>query len=609
MSTLEIDAAGLGAFNIPQLFARDLKPLHPSLNDDLLDLFGHAERVLSNQFDFLQGSDSSDMKFVGPPDSSAPAALHSFDYALDLALAYHISREEKYSRHLHYLVADWIAHNPPGQGPGWFVPLLALRIRNWILAADLVREDWSSDPEFLDVFGQSLTLQSAYLLNHAACPCSSPDALEVCRALLLASRSFNKGGTHSIQAAWIRILLECLQDQVLPDGGSVASQPGPQFHLTSALMDIVILQSGLIDTELAFVRNKLKETILFLEGTLLPDGSLPAFGIPESSTEGLADLFALAAVYFEAPSWKRLAGKFGILPYLLMGEAGKERFDKLPDEAWKPGDSFFPLSGFYRLTGAQGSGLVINGATPKSPINHDDFLSYELMIEGQRAIVDSGAYGPTERPENDTFRQARAHNVLLVDGQGSQNSGLKSTDAKKRRPRADVKGLQIENSGFRFLGIQHERAWFCLEGRAWVILDRLEGAGTHRVTNLVHLYPTFKAEISLDGVVARSRYLAFTIFYLGSPRSNIHITCGPDTCFPGWYAPDLGVKYASTVVRMESEGVLLPWVGGYLIVSGQDPKFSAAEIDPVAGTVRIELAEIGYSLSLDGRADEKTADI
>lgn len=599
-STLEIDAAGLGPFEIPQLFARGLKPFHPSMNDDLLDLFGHADRVLANRFDFLQGLNlpAEEFDWEGSLDTIARAQLHAFDYALDLASAYFISRQEKYSRHLHFLVAAWIAANPPGLGTGWLMTPLARRIRNWILAADLVREEWSGDPEFLDILGRSIALQSSYLCGHSLGAESLQEALEVCRALLFPSKCFNKGAGQQLQAAALQLLVRCLEEQVLSDGGAADSQPIAQFRLISALAEIVALHSDLPVQDMIFIRSKLRESLRFLEGILLPDGSLPLFGVSEDSAAGLADFFALSAALLDAPELKCLAGKFGIFPQMLLGEAGKERFEKLPSEAWKPDDSYFPISGFYRLMGAPGSGLVINAVARRAPGEHQDFLSYELLLEGQRAIVDSGACAPTESLANDYFRQARAHNVLLVDNRGAQESTFSPAVRTRRGACNGIKGLMIENSGFGFLGLQHQRAWFYLEGRAWVILDRLEGAGNYHITNLVHLYPTFQASAWENRVVAQSRALGFTIWCLSSSGRRFQITRGSDADFPGWYAPDPGVKYPSAVVRLESDHVSLPWMGGFIIVAGQDAEVRDVAIDSDEGSAFFELCGGRYSLSI-----------
>ena len=49
---LRMDVGGLDARRPVNLLARDLVQAPPSLNDDLLDLFGRSEKILSNDFTF-----------------------------------------------------------------------------------------------------------------------------------------------------------------------------------------------------------------------------------------------------------------------------------------------------------------------------------------------------------------------------------------------------------------------------------------------------------------------------------------------------------------------------------------------------------------------------
>jgi hypothetical protein len=132
-----MDAGGLDICRPVNLLARDLVQLPRSLNDDLLDWFGRSEKILSNHFTFLNRWRELPEDIDWEPNETEEwrADLHAFDYGLDLALYFRISREERYARHLRYLIAHWVGANLPGQGSGWRLAPLARRVRNWILAA------------------------------------------------------------------------------------------------------------------------------------------------------------------------------------------------------------------------------------------------------------------------------------------------------------------------------------------------------------------------------------------------------------------------------------------------------------------------------------------
>lgn len=601
-AALEMTAAGLPSPKFPHIFSLNLREIPPSLNEDLLDLYGRSERVLANHFSFLHSSERFDEEIHWELHES-PAwrnELHAFDFALDIALTYRISREDHYARHLRYLIADWIASNPPGEGSGWLVMPLARRVRNWILAADLARDDWERDSKFFPVVSRSLSLQSAYLLRHAPSIRFAPHALTSARALLLAAKTFEGNRGEDFRAAGLAMLRRELTHHVRSDGGYVNPHPASQLRLAETVMECLVLHSDSAEGPGDFPKEKLCQILNFLEGLLLADGILPMFGADAGQrADALSDLFALAAVVFTEPRWKNLAGKFGILPYMLLGEDGKARFERLTAGAWEARPSRFSASGLYRLVAPGCSTLVVNGHSPSFPDDHRDHLSYELSMQGQRVIVDSGAYSPEGESWGEFFSSARAHNVILVDGHEARGK----FPAAKRPPEEvwesgdGFQALRLDDPGFEFLRLGHRRAWYCLDGGAWVVADRLEGAGLHRVTNLLHLYPTFEVELASDRAIARSRASSFTIIPLGKPPLKTTVTRGHHPQFPGWYAPDFGARYPAGVVAIESADLPLPWVGGYLIVAGPEANFRAGPSDGAAGTISFELSGKPWRLS------------
>ncbi len=602
-SALEMAASGLGAPRIPHLFYRDLRELPPSLNDDLLDLFGRSERTLSNQFTFQGTSEEFPEKIGWELHESVAwrAELHAFDYGLDLALNYRISGEERYARHLRYLVAHWIGANQSGQGTGWLPNPLARRVRNWILAADLARGDWERDTIFFELVANSLALQTTFLLKHAAALRVGDDALDSARALHLAGKFFGGRKGSELCSEGKAILLNEIERHFTSDGRYAESRPGSQLRLARTVIDFLVFEGG-EDKEKSFFEEKLWEILKVIEGSLLPDGTLPLFGpAPASSGDDLADLFALAAVVLSEPMWKDLAGKFGVLPYMLLVEPGQTHFVGLPKFPWEPSRCLQPHCGLYRLSIAAESVMVINGRLPHSLEDHQDGLSYELAIHGQRVIVDSGAYASENASRAPYFASARAHNVLLVDGQGPR-----CVSSGESLPPADVLwepgdrtiGLRVAQPEFLFGGLAHQRTWFCLDGQAWAILDGLSGAGHHSVTSLIHFYPTFEAKVQDRAAIVRSLSLTLTVIPLGHPNVKMIAERGHHPEFQGWYAPGMGMKYPASVLRLEWGNRSMPWVGGYLILPGTEISFEAEVTEPGSATISFRLAEKPYRLSM-----------
>lgn len=595
-TVLAMQAEGLHSSGIPSLFSLDLREIDPSLNEDLLDLYGRSDQILESRFAFFSRLRRFEAEIDWePPESVAwREELHAFDYAFDLALTWRISREEAYARRLRYLIAHWIASNPPVRGTGWSPPVLARRLRNWILAADLVRADWESDPVFLGVVTESLALQSTALLRQGLASCSAGERLDASRALLLASRLFTGARANEFRAAGLALLDRELRSCTQADGSLVEPWPGLQLHLVTTLLEWVRFDSTVPPEER--LRPSLRSAFAALEATLLPAGLLPLFGPAAGhGEEQLSDAAALVALEFQEPRWKSLADKLGIVPYLLAGEEGKERFRQLQGKSWEADHCYQPRAKLYRISGTGRSALVVNAHSPGRPDDHQDLLSFELAIAGQRVIVDSGSYLPEE---DAYFRSARAHNLLLVDDQGPRGtlpeSNLLPPDPWESRP--GLVRLTLSDPGYGFEGLRHRRTWFCLEGRCWGVVDFLEGQGVHRVASLLHFYPTFDIQVAERGAIARSRALTVTLLPLNVADAAFRATRGDAPEFPGWFAPDTGVKYPSGVLALESPQAQMPWVGGVLLVPGEYQGESSCRFDAATGELRLTFDAKQFSL-------------
>ena len=600
---LRVHAARLRFASIPGLFSRDLHQISPSSNEELLDLYGRSEQTLANRFAFFNLGEEfgAEIHWERHPSPGWRAELHSFDYALDLALTYRISREERYARHLRYLLAQWISANPPRHGSGWARRTLARRIRNWILAADLARDDWEQDPTFLSLVTESLALQTTYLGRQIEPNCPLSEDVDCVLALNLAGRFFAGTEASELGALAVALLSDPPGNQLRPGENQSPALPSVQLQLAVTLMDLFLFAPAGDERRRDWLKPQLFESLQSLEGTLWPDGTLPLFGpAAEPAPDKLSNLFAVAAVLFAEPRWKSLAGDFGVLPYLLLGEKGRARFESLPNRPWTVDSQPAPQNAIYCLAGGNQSKLFINATPTLAPGGHQDFLSYELYMAGHRVIVDSGAFSPEGETWNPYFASPLAHNVLLVDGQGADrfSSDGWAVPSLEAEAHSDISRLQAESPGFKSHGLDHARDWYCLDGQYWGVLDRLQGAGIHRCTSLVHFSPTFMIELHDDRVSVRSRSLAFTLVPLGDARIVMKTFRGDHPQFPAWYSPDFGIKCPASVLQLEWSFRPPSWVGGYLIVPGSEIDFHYGDIDSAAGTLGFKLFGKQYHLKI-----------
>ncbi len=576
---LEISAAGFARAPIPRFSSPHVREIAPALNDDLLDLYGRTGQTLGNRFTFFDSSQTFDAGIDWEPRQSAGwrAELHSFDYALELAVTFRISREEKYARHLRYLIADWIAANPPAAGTGWQAWVLARRVRNWMLAADSARSNWEGDAQFRDLVAKSLALQLAFLLSQLD---SLPAArLDASRALLCAGRFFAGSKAREARDAGLDLLRSALA------GARAEPWPNACLERARALAEWALLSTPSADS--AWLQGELRASLDELESLLMPNGALPLLG-PKArlNHDDLSDLAALAAVLLDSPEWKCHAGRFGILPHLWLGEDGKRRYESLQELACPPRDHADAASEILRLVGSQDSVLMVAAHLPQSAEEHQDFSSYELTLNDHRVVVDSGGFSPEESAY---FPSARAHNLLLVDGRNPQWQGATASPDVELEFPGDCARLLLGDPGFLHLGIQHRRAWFRLRNHDWLILDWLEGQGVHRCTSLMHFYPTFEIITGEHRILARSRGRSIEVIPVGGARPQASVSRGDDAQFPGWYSPEFGIKFASAVLILDWAEVELPWVGGALITTEANQPIRQANVIPRQGSMSLEI--------------------
>jgi hypothetical protein len=589
-SLYELRAAALKVGPLPRFFSADVREVDPTLNDDLLELYGRAGQALQNRFAFFGSPQAFEqgIDWEPPQSPSWRAELHAGDYLLDLACTFRISGEGVYARQLRYLIADWIAANPPLLGIGWEPHVLARRLRNWFLASDLARDDGERDQDFLAVVTRSLALQTIILLDRLEGLPSPSARIAGSRALLCASRFFQGERAIDVRGRGLTLLAT--------DKDGLAAEPWPAARLerAAALMEWNLFSRPSEDT--GFLESELEAALAAVEAVLAPDGSMPLIGpAARLAQDELADLAALAAVRLRRPAWKSLAGKFGILPYLLLGEPGNEQFQYLQETPWTVQDTVDPAEGILRLSGPGESALIISSTLPSAREDHQDFSSYELGVNGHRVVVDSGGFAPDE---SGYFPRARAHNLLLVDGQEPRWPGSDDAIADFQECTGDDTRLQISDSGFEFLGLRHDRAWFRLEGGAWLILDWLRGPGVHDCTSVIHLYPTFQIGVGQGTALAHSRASNIPLVPVGRDLPLLSVFHGDHPQFPGWYSPEFGVKFATAVLVLHWSKVALPWVGGLLIASRPGERFHLNHVDADTGRVGLEWSGRAFDLQM-----------
>ena len=135
---------------------------------------------------------------------------------------------------------------------------------------------------------------------------------------------------------------------------------------------------------------------------------------------------------------------------------------------------------------------------PELPAHaHADCLSFELAVDGERVVVDSGTSTYERGPRRDYERSTAAHNTVEVDGEDQTEVWGTFRAARRATPcieltmerDGDVR-VTASHDGYQRLpgSPRHRRPWRARPGRV-DITDDVDGTGAHRVTARLHMAP------------------------------------------------------------------------------------------------------------------------
>jgi hypothetical protein len=220
----------------------------------------------------------------------------------------------------------------------------------------------------------------------------------------------------------------------------------------------------------------------------------------------------LCDLYQAEPDWATPAfndsGRVGVLRYL------QEALSLFPDDPvlqWAASQGkrgqppaftsyLFPYAGFMVMRSAWGDPDARYLCMEAGPFGyghqHEDKLSFVMYGYGREHITDPGNYMYDASAWRQYVLSTRAHNTIRVDGQDQQRRGLTATYVT-REPLRDLKWLTsdaldfgegVYDNGFgpQHIPVTHRRQVVFVRPDYWVIVDTVEGTGTHLIESLFH---------------------------------------------------------------------------------------------------------------------------
>jgi len=364
------------------------------------------------------------------------------------------------------LIRRWITGNPPGGGTGWDPYPTSLRIVNWI--------KWVQAGNALpDEAVQSLAVQARWLTRRLEYHLLGNHLFSNAKALVFAGCFFDGAEAHSWRQLGLRILAREVPEQVLADGGHF--ELSTMYHAL-ALEDMLDLTNVLRFAGLPAPTawgEKIAAMRRWLATMCHPDGEIAFFN----------------------------DAAFGIAPPPRELERYATALGFAPSVPVEPGCTWLRDSGYVRLQNDRAVVLIDVARVGPDYLPghaHADTLSFELSVDGQRAIVNSGTSVYGVGMERARQRGTGAHNTVVVDGENSSEVWSGFRVARRARPER----LSVDRQGDDWLVACGHDGYTRLKGhprhfRNWrfgknglVVSDRVEGGHRSAVVPF-YFHPEF----------------------------------------------------------------------------------------------------------------------
>ena len=449
-----------------------------TINVLLISNYVPRQKITNNfdQFTFL--NDTYSLKEVGWDEKSISKLwrynLHYFDYLLQVENSdNHIDLQIK-------LIENWIDYNPFGEGTGWEPYPTSLRIINWI------KWHWHCGG-LTEKAKLSLWNQVRWLGNRPEYHLLGNHLFINAKALLFASAFFRLDINSSFYKESISILLKELQEQFLEDGAHFELSPMYHSLAMEDLLDLISITNKLpINFPSEEILEKYYKGIFWLRTMIYKNGELSHFN---DCANGIAPTYSDLETY--ANNLRIPKGKSSQKKFFIHNESGfvvyKDEKSHLIADFGKIGPDYLPGHA------------------------HADTLSFELAVNGERIVVNSGTSLYGNSVDRLFQRGTGAHSTIQIDMENSSEvwSGFRvarravpfNIQVNSNAESDNIIFFQASHNGYLRLKNRpiHTRK-FKLFNNTWIIEDEISGH-ENIVVSRFYLHPEIEARTTETGVL------------------------------------------------------------------------------------------------------------
>lgn len=531
--------------------------------------------------------------------------LHYFDYTQDLLIQANAGEETAAYETFRALVNSWIDGNQKFTGDGWHPYTISVRIVNWLHAVAAFDARLREDEPFRGRLLGSLYAQAQVLATDLELDVRGNHLLKNLRAMLWAGVAFAGAEPQGWFQRAFELLRREVDEQVLPDGGHFERSPAYTLVVLKDCLEIGVWLRRNRDSAPPWLDDALRRMLDYLLAILPPDGQVPLLkDTAWDAAPAPHDLLAAGAIYFDDPAYKH-GDDPGLYSSLLFGAAGCEKFQAWPSNREARGSRALVESGHYVMRDDMSGEYLIADVGKPCPDYlpahaQADMLTYELSIDGQRIVVDSGIYEYAAGPWRDYFRSTRAHNTVEVAGENQSEMWSSFRVARRARPgrvfwqeKNDLVMLQGEHDGYcrQPVPVMHRRTVVWRKGHFWLVVDELKGKGQTSAESYVHFHPNLILE-HVEDAVWRVQGCRAPLWLTAFGQQGHKVLTGQmEPRRQGWYSERFGQLQRNSVLTLRAQGGL-PICFGY-VISRHNP-----------ARVRVTSGRDGHQVSVtqDGRA-------
>lgn len=449
--------------------------------------------------------------------------LNRHQYFVTLGQAYWLTGDERYAETFAAHVNSWMDGNPPKLGINWASSLeVSFRSISWLSALYFFKDSPALTPELFVRIWKFLYLNARHLETFLS-TYFSPNTHLTGEALGL----FYLGQVlpeFRESARWrntgLQILISQLPRHVHEDGVYFEQSSYYHRYTTDFYLHLYILLATNNEASPAELNEKLCLLLDHLMYITRPDGTTPFFGdddggrllaLSHQPPNDFRATLSTGAAIFKRADWKFVSRGAAEETLWLLGPAGLGDLDRV--EALEPEkqSNAFRTGGYYVMRDGwtANSNYLLFDCGPHGIDNcghaHADALSLELAANGRTLLVDPGTYTYTGSPEmRDWFRSSAAHNTLTVDGESSSVSDgpfswktIARSECSSWISQERFDYVVASHDGFTRLSqpATHTRSIIFFKNNYWVLRDRVESAGEHKLQILFHLDPRVSASL------------------------------------------------------------------------------------------------------------------